>query len=179
MVDGSASFRPSSSNVFHRSCSRCRSFSLARLAAFSTFIFSSSNTPHRPSTPPSASCGRVSAAGRKTAVEIFSVRRWVAGSNSPMVSISSPQNSVRTGASAAGENTSSRLPRRANCPGPSTWSHRVYPAATRRRDSCPRSQLSPRDRVSAVCSSSSGGRVRCSNPSTVATTKDALSWDMA
>ena len=47
--------------------------------------------------------GSASAAGSSTARSTFSVRRWVAGSNSPIASSSSPKNSARTGCSIPGE----------------------------------------------------------------------------
>ena len=72
------------------------------------------------SVPPRASGGSVSAAGRMVHSFICSVRRCVAMSKLPMESISSPQNSMRTGSLSAGEKKSSMPPRRANCPCPST-----------------------------------------------------------
>ena len=72
------------------------------------------------SQPPTVMVGSVSAAGRIVQRPICSVRRWVETSKRPMESISSPQNSMRTGSVSEGEKKSRMPPRRANWPGPST-----------------------------------------------------------
>ena len=110
-----------------------------------------------------------SPAGRRTQWSRWAVRRWVTGSKRPMESISSPQNSMRMGRSRPGEYTSRMPPRRANWPTPSTWSQRVYPAEVRKSASWSRWQSSPTARVRQAVRNRSGGMVRWSMPSTVAT----------
>ena len=61
----------------------------------------------QPRRPSGRRWGSASAAGSSTARSTFSVRRWVAGSNSPIASSSSPKNSARTAAPSLG----SRHPR--------------------------------------------------------------------
>ena len=123
---------------------------------------------------PSCQAGSTSAAGSSRASRRFSTRRWVAVSKMPRESISSSKNSQRTGCSIPGENTSRMPPRRANCPGPSTWSHRVYPAPASRRARSPRSHRWPTARVRTVRSSTRGGMHRCTRASGVVTTTGLL-----
>ena len=111
-----------------------------------------------------------SAAGSTRAESRFLVRRWVVVSKDPRESISSSKNSQRTGSSIRGENTSRMPPRRANWPTPSTWSQRVYPAATSRRGSSERSHRPPISRVRALSRSRWAGAVFWRRPSAVQTT---------
>ena len=137
---------------------------------FASFSARAASCSARPGRPPGAQWGSTSAAGSSSASRRFSTRRWVAASNMPRESISSSKNSQRTGCSMPGENTSRMPPRRANCPGPSTWSQRVYPAPASRRARAFRSHCWPTARVSAVRSSTWGGMHRCTRASGVVTT---------
>ena len=117
--------------------------------------------------------GSSSDAGSTVSAWRFFTRRWVFTAKSPMLSSSSSKNSHRTGCSASGGNTSRMPPRTANCPGPSTWSHRLYPAAARCPASAVTSYCPPTSSVKAAFSSTSCGMHRCTMPSTAATTMAA------
>ena len=70
-------------------------------------------------------CGITSVQGARVTSSRGSVRRWVPGSKLERESISSPQNSTRTGSGSLGEKKSTIPPRRLNWPGPSIWASRV------------------------------------------------------
>ena len=171
---------PGSAPFFSRSpSSRRRAAAASVFGFFASLSASFKSFSPRPASPPSALRGSTSAAGSSRAVSTLAVRRWVPGSKVPMESISSSKNSHRTGWSIRGENTSRMPPRRANCPTPSTCSHRVYPAESRASASAFRSARPPTVSVTARLFSSSGGMVRAISASAVVTTTCGSRWARA
>ena len=100
----------------------------------------------------------------------ISVRRWVSGSNSERVSISSSQNSTRTGEEIPGVQKSTMPPRTEKRPGPSVSSLRSQPQRSSTRHSSSGFSRCPGVRVMVRRRSSSGGRVYCSAASAQVTT---------
>ena len=87
--------------------------------------------------------------------------------------MSSPQNSIRTGCSSAGENRSRIPPLQENCPGPSTCSVRSYPQRSSASRTSSRGTASPTFSVNAALRRRSAGTVRCSRAETDATVTGA------
>ena len=116
--------------------------------------------------PPSARDGSASAAGSITHSSMCSVRRWLDISKCAIESISSPQNSIRTGSVSCGEKKSRMPPRRAYWPGPSTCSVREYPQLMSAVSTSSGGYVPPSFISNAALRSAAGGSVLCTKPET-------------